>query len=231
MKPRTPSDLNNLGIVLVQSNCFRPALKAFQDSDMLQQKKCLPAQRRYSAEAVPPPATRTLSVHAVDLSELSRMPNVRSFLEFLKVKTFRKSILLVRLPFKSPFAAAIIWYNQAMVHLALSQHTSDQENREKSLVDAQHLLELANVTLRKWYACLTKGKEEHLGLVRATLMLRLLIVHTKSQWTDDDDSSLHRHMHALVSRISSHDLNHNVLSQVVVSPNVNSSRSQTFVPV
>lgn len=228
MKPRTPCDLNNLGIMLVQSNCFRPALKAFQDSDMLQQKKCLPAQRRYSAEAVPPPATRTLSVHAVDLSEIFRMPNARSFLQFLKIKTFRKSLLLVRLPIKSPFAAAIIWYNQAMANLAVS-HTGDKDSSEKSNIDAKHLLELADITLRKWYSCLTKVKEEHPGLIRATLMLRLLIVHTKSQLMDD--SSFHRQIHALVSRICSHDLNHNLLSQVLPPPNLNPNQSQTTVHV
>lgn len=212
--------------MLMQSNCFRPALNALKDADMLQQKKSLPTQRRYSAEALPPPSL-TLAIHVVDFAEIIQMPSARSFLEFLKVKTFRKSLLLVRLPSKSPFTQAILWYNQAIAHLAVAK-ASDKDTIEKSRVEARHLLELADAKLRKWYACLAKVKHEHPSLVRTTLLLRLLVVHMNSQLLSDS-SSFSRQIHALHSQICYHDLNHSVLSLRSLTSNSDPSQSTISV--
>jgi hypothetical protein len=226
MKPRTPSSLNNLAIVLLQSNCFRPALTAFQDAELLQQKKCLPSQRRYSAEAVPPPLARAVSIEAVDLNDISKMPCAWSLLEFLKVKTSRKALLLVRLPKKSPFAATILYYNQAMGHLAAS-FANNKDNVEQCNAEAKHALKLASVTLQKWYACLTKVNTGHSNLIRATLMLLMLVTYTLYHLTNVP--SLIRRIQAIQARISSHDSQQSVLGVGTVP--LSASQSNAAVTV
>jgi hypothetical protein len=226
MKPRSASDFNILAIVLLQSHCFRPALTAFQDGELLQQTKCLPSQRRYSAEAVPPPMARAVSTEAIDLNDISRMPCAQSLLDFLKVKTSRKTLLLVRLPKKSPFAKAIIYYNQAMAHLAASL-ANNKDDIEQCRSEVKHFLERASLTLQKWHLYLTKVNAAHSNLMRATLMLLMLVTYTLHQTTGFP--SLNRRIHVIQALLSSIDSQNSVLGVGEAPLSANQSNSAVTV--
>lgn len=143
MKSR--SDLNNRGIVLLQSNCIAGACQVLEDAA----KKTSDAShrpRRTTTEALPHRSAHS-TFHVVDFTTLENSVDAKSLLLLMH----QASIVLIRLPRECPFTAAVIPYNAAMAQLSLAATcVLNTIKAEECREDAKQWLEQAQQKLQKW---------------------------------------------------------------------------------
>lgn len=159
--------------MLLESNCLIPARKALEDAKTVIETKQLPKRRVYSTEAPPRrPGTAVSSWAVMEFSEITTTPSSRTFLERVRVLSFPRTLVVIRLIPKCPFTPAVVLYNLAMVYLAESRICSSPTKAEQ----AKALLDRVDLLLKKWTVCLFPKAKEKPAVLRACLMLRLMVL-------------------------------------------------------
>ena len=206
MGPRRPSDFNNLALVLLESHCLIPARKALEDAETMIKTKQLPQSRVYSTEARRNNGG-ALSWAVMEFSEITTAASSRTFLERVRVLSFPRTLVVVRLMPKCPFTPAVVLYNLAMVYLAESRTCSPSAAEKAD--HARALLEEVDVLLRQWALGLLPKVKEKPALLRACLVLRLLVL--SKRWTLFG-APVQQEMQGIHLYLANHDLSNSLQS-------------------
>lgn len=180
MKSR--SDLNNRGIVLLQSNCIAGACQVFEEAA----KKVTDASRprRTTTEALPHRSASS-SFLVIDFSTVENSADAKSLLLLMH----QASIVLIRLPRDCPFTAAVVPYNAAMAQLSLAATcVLNTIKAEECREEAKLWLEQSQQKLQKWCTVLahksTKKQsagdknDQSVKLLRTAVLLQLWVTVT-----------------------------------------------------
>lgn len=175
MKSR--SDLNNRGIVLLQSNCVAGACQIFEEAA----KKTTDASRprRTTTEGLPHRSVNASS-SVIDFTTLENSADAKSLLLLMH----QASIVLIRLPRECPFAAAVIPYNAAMAQLAMAATcVLNTIKAEDCREEAKQWLEQSQQKLQKWctvlaHKCASDKNSDAAGLLRTAVLLQLWVTVT-----------------------------------------------------
>lgn len=162
--------------MLLESHCLIPARKALEDAETMVKTKQLPKGRVYSTEAPPRRNGAALSWAVMEFSEITTAPSSRTFLERVRVLSFPRTLVVVRLMPKCPFTPAVILYNLAMVYLAEARTCNNSQSAGVKTEHARALLEEVDLLLRQWTVGLLPKVKEQPAMLRACLMLRLLVL-------------------------------------------------------
>jgi hypothetical protein len=180
MKSR--SDLNNRGIVLLQSNCIAGACQAFEEA--ARKTTDVSRSRRTTTEALPHRSVNSSS-HVIDFATLENSVDAKALLLLMH----QALIVLIRLPRECPFTAAVVPYNAAMSQLSLAATcVLNTIKAEECREEAKRWLDQSQQKLQKWCNILvrkcsipqsTREKNMELAaLLRTAVLLQLWVTVT-----------------------------------------------------
>lgn len=209
MGPQRASDFNNLGLMLLESHCLIPARKALEDAVTMIKTKQLPKGRVYSTEAPPRRNGAAVSWAVMEFSEITTTSSSRTFLERVRVLSFPRTLVVIRLMPKCPFTPAIILYNLAMVYLAESKTCNNAQSAGDKVDQAKALLDEVDSLLKQWTLALFPKVKQKPAILRACLMLRLLVLSKRSTAFN---ASVQKEMQGIHVYLANHDLSNSLQS-------------------
>jgi hypothetical protein len=209
MGPQRASDFNNLGLMLLESHCLIPARKALEDAETMVKTKQLPKSRVYSTEAPPRRNGAALSWAIMEFSEITTATSSRTFMERVRVLSFPRTLVVIRLMPKCPFTPAVILYNLAMVYFAESRTGSNLQINVDKAEQAKSTLEEADILLKQWTVALVPKMKEKPEILRACLMLRLLVLSKRRVFFD---APVQNEILGIHHYLANHDLSNSLQS-------------------
>lgn len=176
-------DLNNRGIVLLQSNCVAGACQLLERAATKEDDASRP--RRTTTEALPHRSANSSACSVIDFYTLENSTDVKALLRLMHHQG--ALLVLIRLPAECPFAAAVIPYNTAMAQLAMaSTCVLNTIKADQCRSQAKQYLEQAQHKVQKWCTVLAhkskmkqsaseNGILKSIGLLRVAVLLQLWV--------------------------------------------------------